>query len=206
MKTKYQWLERTIELQALSQAGLHYTNDIFDIERYSRIREITVEILSKKTKVPIKKTKALFCCDTGYQTPKIDTRAAIFRDEKILLVQEKNGTWSLPGGWCDINLSVKENIIKEVKEEAGLDIVVEKVIAVQDREKHNKPIYAWKICKIFLQCTLLGGEFAKNSETISSSWFDKKNLPKLSKEKNNKEQIKMCFKAFKTKNWKTFID
>ena len=41
----------------------------------------------------------LFCGETGYQTPKLDTRAAIFKDNKILLVHEKNGTWSLPGGW-----------------------------------------------------------------------------------------------------------
>lgn len=34
-----------------------------------------------------------------YQTPKIDSRAAIFQDNKILLVKEKDGTWSLPGGW-----------------------------------------------------------------------------------------------------------
>ena len=204
--TKNQWLDWAIELQALSQAGLHYSKDVFDIERYSRIREISAEIISKKAKISLKKAKDLFCCETGYQTPKIDTRAAIFKNKKILLVQEKNGTWSLPGGWCDVNFSVKENIIKEVKEEAGLDVVVEKVIAVQDREKYNKPVYIWRICKIFLQCTLIGGEFSKNSETVSSAWFNEKKIPNLAEEKNNEDQIKMCFKAFKTKHWSTLID
>ena len=206
MESKEEWLNWCVELQALTQAGLHYSKDAFDTERYLRIQEIATEIISKKIQIPFEKTKVLFCCETGYQTPKIDTRAAIFKDEKILLVQEKNGTWSLPGGWCDVNLSIRENIIKEVKEEAGLDVAVKKVIAVQDREKHNKPIYVWRICKIFLQCVLIGGEFSKNSETISSSWFDGKNLPELAEEKNNEEQIKMCFKAFKTKNWKTLVD
>lgn len=205
MKSKTQ-LDLMIELQALSQAGLHYSKDVFDSERYLRIQEIATKIISKKAKIPFAEAKALFCCETGYQTPKIDTRAAIFKNKKILLVQEKNKTWSLPGGWCDVGLSVRENIIKEVKEEAGLDIAVEKVIAIQDREKHNKPIYVWRICKIFVQCALCGGKFSKNSETISSSWFDEKNLPKLAEEKNNEEQIKMCFKAFKTKNWKTVVD
>ena len=206
MKSKNQWLDWAIELQALAQAGLHYSKDVFDTERYTRIQEIAAEIIGENTESLLNKTKSLFCCETGYQTPKIDTRAAIFKNGKILLVQEKNGTWSLPGGWCDVNLSVKENIVKEVKEEAGLDVIAEKVIAVQDREKHNKPVYAWKICKIFLQCTLVAGEFLKNSETISSSWFDEKNIPELAEEKNNEEQIKMCFKSFKTKNWKTFVD
>lgn len=67
-----------------------------------------------------KKVKELFCDEVGYQTPKLDTRVAIFREDKILLVKENNGTWSLPGGWVDVNVSVKENTIKEVKEEAGL--------------------------------------------------------------------------------------
>ena len=206
MKSENQWLDWAIELQALAQAGLHYSKDVFDTERYMRIREIAAEIICENTEIPLNKTKSLFCCETGYQTPKIDTRAAIFKDGKILLVQEKNKTWSLPGGWCDVNLSVKENIVKEVKEEAGLDVIAEKVIAIQDREKHNKPVYAWKICKIFLQCTLVAGGFLKNSETISSSWFDEKNIPELAEEKNNEEQIKMCFKSFKIKDWKTFID
>ena len=44
---------------------------------------------------PVEQVEGLFCNEVGYQTPKIDTRAAIFKEDKILLVQEKNGTWSL---------------------------------------------------------------------------------------------------------------
>ena len=81
---------------------------------------------------------------------KQDTRAAIFKDGKILLVRENNGKWSLPGGWCDVNVSVGENTVKEVKEESGLEIAAERIIAVQDRAKHNLPVYAYGICKIVL--------------------------------------------------------
>ena len=139
MEQKELWLKWAVELQALAQTGLYYSKDIFDTERYERIREIAAEMLAHQTEIPLEKVKDLFCNETGYQTPKIDTRAAIFREGKILLVQEKNGTWSLPGGWCDVDLSVKENTIKEVKEEAGLDVCADMVIAVQDREKHNAP-------------------------------------------------------------------
>ena len=114
------------------------------------MREIAAEIISYKGDLSLEKVKDLFCGDMGYQTPKIDTRAAIFKDGKILLVKENNGTWSLPGGWVDVDLSVAENVVKEVKEEAGLDVRAERVIAVQDREKHNLPIYAYKVCKIFI--------------------------------------------------------
>ena len=145
MEKNEQWLKWAVELQALAQNGLFYGKDKFDLERYERIREIAAEMISFKTDIPIQKVKNLFCNDIGYQTPKIDTRAAIFEDGKILLVHEANGTWALPGGWCDVNISVEENTKKEVKEEAGLDVSVKRVIAVQDREKHNLPIYAYKV-------------------------------------------------------------
>jgi len=124
----------------------------------------------------------------------------------ILLVKEADGKWSLPGGWVDVNLSVKENMIKEVKEEAGLDVEVEKVIAVQDREKHNLPIYAYKICKIFIQCSVIDGSFKANNETTDSRYFSLEELPPLATEKSTAEQIKMCFQAFSDQDWKTILD
>ena len=201
------WLQWAIELQSLAQAGLTYGKDVYDKERYERIREISAEILSHMSDIPTEKVKTLFCNETGYQTPKIDTRAAIFKEDKILLVHENNGTWSLPGGWCDVNVSVKENTIKEVKEEAGLDVETERIIAVQDREKHNLPIYAYRICKIFILCSVTGGHFEENIETIGYEYFSEDNLPQLATEKNNEEQIKMCFEAYRTgDNWKTLLD
>lgn len=201
------WLQWAVELQSLAQAGLTYGKDVYDRERYERIREISAEILSHMSDIPTEKVKTLFCNETGYQTPKIDTRAAIFKKDKILLVHENNGTWSLPGGWCDVNVSVKENTIKEVKEEAGLDVGTERIIAVQDREKHNLPIYAYRICKIFILCSVTGGHFEENIETIGYDYFSEDNLPQLATEKNNEEQIKMCFEAYRCgDNWKTLLD
>ena len=206
MNKNEKWLEWAVELQALAQSGLYYGKDKFDIERYQRRREISAEMLSYKTEIPYEKVYDIFCTDTGYQTPKIDTRAAIFKDNKILLVHEVNGTWSLPGGWVDVNLSVEENTVKEVKEEAGIDAVVKKIIAVQDREKHNLPIYAYKVCKIFSLCEATGGSFTENIETTGYDYFKLENLPKLAEEKNNEEQIKMCFECYKSKYWETLFD
>lgn len=206
MDTNENYLRWAVELQALAQAGLHYSRDVYDRERFQRIREIAAEMLTQPTGLPTQEVRRLFCGETGYQTPKLDTRAAIVRDGKILLVQEKNGTWSLPGGWVDVNLSVMESAVKEVEEEAGLRVRAERVIAVQDREKHNAPAYAWKVCKIFILCTLLDGQFQVNSETIASGWFSPDDLPPLALEKNTEEQIAMCFEAAGAENWKTLLD
>ena len=201
MDKNEKWLQWAVELQSIAQAGLFYGKDPFDRERYQRIRDIAAEMISFKTEIPLEKVKDLFCCEQGYQTPKLDTRAAIFKEDKILLVREKNGTWSLPGGWVDVNVSVRENVIKEVKEEAGLDVRPELVIAVQDREKHNLPVYAYKVCKIFVLCSACGGEFQENIETTESRYFGRDELPRLAEEKNNKEQIEMCFEACHSENW-----
>ena len=152
MDKNKQWIDLIVELQSLAQAGLTYGKDVYDKERYERIRDISAEMMAELSGLQVEKVKDLFCNETGYQTPKIDTRAAIFKEGKILLVHENNGTWSLPGGWCDVNVSVTENTIKEVKEEAGLDVSVKSVIAIQDREKHNLPVYAYRVCKIFMLC------------------------------------------------------
>ncbi|EQH96038.1 NUDIX domain protein [Clostridioides difficile DA00310] len=200
------WLEWAIELQSIAQAGITYGKDIYDIERYERIREISAEMIAYKTDISTEKERNLFCNESGYQTPKLDTRAVIFENGKILLVKENTGKWSLPGGWVEVNLSVKENTIKEVKEEAGLDITADRIIAIQDRAKHNLPIYAYGVCKIFVLCTVIGGTFKENIETTEFSYFSENELPELATEKNTEEQIKMCFEACRTDTWTVIFD
>lgn len=200
------WLKLAMEIQSLSQAGLAYSTNPYDIERFERLRDISAEMMSMKTEFTVDKIKDLFCNEKGYQTPKLETRAAIFKDNKILLVKENNGTWSLPGGWADVLESVGSNTVKEVREEAGLDVVTNKIIAIQDRNKHNKPVYAHNICKVFVLCDVIGGSFKENIETTASGYFSLDELPLLAEEKNNKEQIEMCFKAMKDENWKVQFD
>ena len=109
-------LEWAVRIQGIAQAGLTYGRDAYDKERYEQLRAIAAEMVVEKAEISVEKVKDLFCNEEGYQTPKVDTRGAVFRKGKILLVHENNGTWSLPGGWCDVDQSVASNVIKEVKE------------------------------------------------------------------------------------------
>lgn len=120
MKTNDQIANWAMDLQSLAQAGLRYGHDVFDRERYEEIRRIAGEMMSARTGIPEEKLKTLFLGDEGYQTPKIDTRAAIFKDNRILLVREKKTQeWSLPGGWNDYDQTTAQNCVKEAREEAG---------------------------------------------------------------------------------------
>lgn len=207
MKKNYEpWFSWAQELQFLAQAGLAYTQNVFDKERFERIREISAEILSYETELPCEKVKELFCNETGFQTPKLDTRAAIFKDDKILLVQELNGKWSLPGGWVDVSESIASNTVKEVFEEAGITAKAIRLIALLDRKKHNFPVYIHNITKAFVLCEAVSGSFSKNTETISSGYFSLDSLPELAEEKNTYEQIKMCFDAKDNENWQVIFD
>lgn len=201
------WLSWAKQLQAIAQAGLTYSKDKYDIERFHQIRDLSVEILSEYTEISNEKIKNLFCNETGYQTPKVDIRGAIFKDDRILLVKESiDGCWSMPGGWAEFNLSIKENIIKEAKEEAGLNIIPKRLIAVLDRNKHNEPVTPYGIYKIFVLCELIDGEFEKNIETEESDFFLLTDLPPLSLERITKKQIEMCFEAKNNDNFFVVFD
>lgn len=199
-------IEYITEVQSLAQSALYYVKDVYDKERFERLRDISAEMLAIKTDLPVETVKNLFCCDYGYQTPKVDTRAAIFKNGRILLVHEKNGTWSMPGGWCEYNISPVENTIKETREEAGKDIIVRSVISVQNRDYHNDPPYAYGVVKIFYMCEEIGGDFEDNSETTEIAFFAEDELPDMAPEKCNEEQVHMCFDAYRSKNWITQFD
>lgn len=200
MKTNDQIANWAMDLQSLAQAGLRYGHDVFDRERYEEIRRIAGEMMSARTGIPEEKIKTLFLGDQGYQTPKIDTRAAIFKDNRILLVREKKTQeWSLPGGWNDYDQTTAKNCVKE----AGRIVEPIKIIAVQDRNHHNKPVIATNITKIFYLCKEISGKFTQNDETDACDYFNLDNLPKLSLGRNTKEQIAMCFDANNDPDWDT---
>lgn len=200
------WLKWAIEIQSIAQNGLTYTTGVYDRERYERLREISAEMLSYKTDIPVEKIKLLFCNEEGYQTPKIDTRAAIFKNGQILLVQENDGRWALPGGWIDVLETINSNTIKEVKEEAGLMVKTQFIIAIHNQHRRNDPNYPYSVLKTFVMCELLSGEFVENSETIDSQYFSLENLPYLAQEKNSKAQIALCFEAHQSTTWQTQFD
>lgn len=203
MEQREGWLRLAMELQSLSQSALHYCKDVYDIERFERIRQISAEMVAMHTDMSVKRVEELFCHETGYQTPKIDTRAAVFQDGRILLVRERSGKWSLPGGWCDADCAPAQSAVKEVQEEAGLTVTADRLIAVQDRDRHNTPPYAYKIVKLFFLCTSHGGAFVPNAETTAAEYFDENALPPLENEKCTKEQIALCFEAYRSETWET---
>lgn len=201
-------LAYAMEIQSIAQCGLAYCKDPYDRERYERLRELAAEMVSERLSVPVERIRDVFLCESGYQTPKVDTRAAVFDDGgRILLVHENNGTWSLPGGWCDVDQSVFSNTEKEVAEETGLSVKAKRLIAVQDWRRHNVTNYLFGVVKTFVLCQPISGAFAENIETTEARYFAMDELPeKLAVEKTTRAQIEMCFAAYADPNWHVQCD
>ena len=203
------WLSWARELQAIAQAGLWYGRDPFDLERFSRIREMSAEVMERLSGLPLVRLENLFVDEDGYQTPKLDTRAVIFDDEgRICLVNERQGGWALPGGWLDQGQTVFSNVVKEAREEAGLSVVPVRVIALQEHNLHNEHPFAWGILKVFVICEAVGGEFVENVETIERGFFPRDGLPMpLLAAKTTREQLEMCFEAYDAgEGWRLVVD
>lgn len=190
------WLEWAKQLQSIAQAGLAYSKDVYDLERFEALRNISIEILAQQTELDITVIKDLFANETGYATPKVDIRAAVFKDKKILMVKEKtDDRWALPGGWADIGYTPGEVAVKEVKEESGFDVKAVRLLGVLDKKCHPHPPSSYHVYKIFIQCEVIGGQPREGVETSAVGFFAENALPVLSIERNTQAQIEMAFKS-----------
>ncbi|MFF2885809.1 NUDIX hydrolase [Paenibacillus sp. NPDC057967] len=188
------WLEWAKQIQGIAQTGLTYSKDIYDIERYEQLRQLSIDILSSYTDTGTDKIKLTFASDTGYATPKVDVRAVVFRDEQILLVREKlDGAWALPGGWADIGLSPSEVAVKEAAEESGYLVKPLRLLAVLDKKFHEHPPEPYHVYKLFILCEIVGGEALSGIETSEVAFFGIDELPELSQERNTEAQVKSMF-------------
>ncbi|MBP1962364.1 NUDIX hydrolase [Paenibacillus aceris] len=189
------WLHWAKEIQAISQAGLAYGENGYDLERYEALRKISVKMMSYFTDTPIDKVTELFASDTGYQTPKVDIRTVVLKENKLLLVKERtDGAWALPGGWADIGYTPSEVAVKETREEAGYDVKPVRLLAVLDKKRHAHPPSPNYVYKIFILCELVGGvALEAGLETTEVGFFGESELPPLSIERNTAEQVLRMF-------------
>jgi ADP-ribose pyrophosphatase YjhB (NUDIX family) len=183
------------KIAAIAQAGLTYSTGPFDRERYEVLQRLAEEMLSELSDVDPAITKSIFESENGYTTPKVDVRAAVFKDGKILLVKERSdGLWTLPGGWADVNESPSEAVEKEVREEAGYEVKATRLMAVLDRDRHGAPPLLWHVYKLFFECKLIGGERIQSSiETDGVEFFGPDAIPSLSLTRVMPSQIERLF-------------
>lgn len=170
-------LEWAREIQALAQTGHYFAKDDFQRARYSRLMEIAAEMVSENSGVDFLPLVDAFASQIGYATPKIDVRAAVFRDQKLLLVRERiDGGWTLPGGWADVGDTPSKAAEREVWEEAGFHVEATKIIGVYDANRMD-PIEVFHAFKILFLCRILDGKAQTSNETSDVGFFGKGAIP-----------------------------
>jgi ADP-ribose pyrophosphatase YjhB (NUDIX family) len=193
------WLRFARALQSIAQAGLTYAQDPFDRERYEQIRTVAAEIAAAGTDAPVETIRGFFASERGYPTPKLDVRAAVIVEDRILLVQEHDdGGWTMPGGWADIGESAAESVVRETREEAGIEVRADKLIALHERERHGHPPHPEFSHKVFFACVPVGDPAPSprpgpGAEIAAAAFFERDRLPPLSVARVTPEQIELAF-------------
>jgi ADP-ribose pyrophosphatase YjhB (NUDIX family) len=188
------WLERAQRLQLIGRAGLTYSRDPYDRERFEQVLELAADILAEGTGEPVERTLAVLKAEEGYATPKVDVRTAVFREGQILLVREaSDGHWSLPGGWADLGESAATVAVREVKEESGYDVRATKLLGVLDKSRHGSPASLWHAYMVVFRGEVVGGEPRIGHEISEVSWFSRDALPPLSLGRNTPAVLAKLF-------------
>lgn len=190
------WLTWAKRVKSLASTGLHFGADQYDLERYREIDEIASQMLSMLGSVPVSRIESLLTENSrGYTTPKVDVRAAVFNQDEVLLVQEASDSlWTLPGGFADIGRSPVENVVKEVMEEAAIEVEVKSLYSVRHKAKHHYAQDARDFYKLFFICEPVGEvEVRAGIGTKDAQFFSLENLPPLSTSRVIREDIEMAF-------------
>ena len=207
MNTKQpKWIQWAQEIFSMSQAGLTYSENEFDKERYKRLQEITAEMIESQSELSKESVLKSFSMQAGYTTPKIDVRGAVVHEGKILLVQERmDGNWAMPGGWADLGNAPASVAEREVWEESGYEVKAEKVVAVIDANR-IEPMEFYHAFKIIFLCKLIGGGPKISHETMAVDFFDPDNISALSIYRTNESMLQEVFAHVKDPKRPTAFD
>jgi ADP-ribose pyrophosphatase YjhB (NUDIX family) len=198
------WSKR---LFAIAQTGLNYAQSPFDVQRYEEIRSIAAEMMASRSTHSPGALVELFKADRGYATPKVDVRGFVFRDNKLLLVREKeDGLWTPPGGWVDVGDPPSLAVEKEVEQESGFTAKAKKLIAVFNRDQHGHTDISFSVYKLHIICELTGGAAAISEETTEVAFFARDEIPALSTARIVAPQIARAFEHHDHPDWPCDFD
>jgi len=191
------WLEWAREIQALAQTGQTYALNDWQRQRYRRLMEISAEIISEHTYLPIEPVLDGFINQPGYATPKVDVRGAVFKEGKILLVREKiDDGWTMPGGWADVGDSPAKGAEREVWEESGFRVRASKVVGVYDANR-AETLELYHAVKLVFLCDIISGEARTSDETTDVGFFGQDEIPQpFAGERTKTRHIEHAFNAY----------
>ena len=198
-----QLLKWAKQLLTLSQNGLAHTQDESDRERYHELHHIATDMLVQLERQTFDANDNRFQ-DQAEETTQLLARGVVFKEDRLLLVKEERGDlWKLPGGACRSGESPGANIIREIEEAAGFDVIPVRLLALFDRsETPSRQLYT-----LFIECALLGEKHLTDADPHVLGFFSREDLPEIALKHHSLEQIHMCFDAhWQEADWTTLFD
>jgi ADP-ribose pyrophosphatase YjhB (NUDIX family) len=162
---------------------------------------LAAEIFAVHSTGTLEGARDLLALETGPATPKVDVRAAVFRDEQVLLVKEPGEVgWSLPGGWADVGESPSEAAARETMEESGYRVRPVRLLAAYDRDRHGHPPIPYHVYKLVYLCDILDDVPSSDVDTHGVRFFGENELPELSVTRITRAQISRFFEHHRNPN------
>ena len=156
--------------------------------------EIAAQIIGEHTGLDTADLANTFSAQSGYATPRIDVRGAVFREGRLLMVKESlDEGWTMPGGWADVGDMPSCAAEREVQEESGFLVRARRVVGVYDANRTGRLdlFHAYKL--VFL-CERLSGTPTPSNETTEVALFGLDEIPDvLSGERTRERHIKDAF-------------
>lgn len=201
-------LDAVKRLKAIADTGLVYAEVPYDIERYEELKDISLKLMAHLSNEPFSKLDSFFLPQLDYPTPKIDVRGLVINEDgEILMAKESvDNKWTIPGGWADIGNTPKEVVVKEIKEETGIDAEVVRLIAIYDKQRHNHPAEPYYIYKLMFFCKATGGKLRPGFDMKGAGYFSLDALPELSKERILEDQLRHLVSLVKEDIKEVYVD
>lgn len=148
--------------------GKNYAKSNYDLDRYAEIEALTKQLYSKIDGFDEIQIDAL--AEKSYITPKVGVNAIVINENGEFLLEKRmdDKCWGIPGGWCEVGLTAEENIQKEILEETGFKVKVEKLIGVISRKPSER--YLLTSYHLLFKCSIESGELTTSYESENVAW------------------------------------
>ena len=146
------------EVQAIARTGLHFSEDPFDRERYTKLLDTAQRQYAAHTTLDRSDIRERFEAELGYVTAKVGVDAAVFDDQDRILLARRvdDDKWGLIAGWVDPNESPEQTAVRELAEEVGVQARVDRLVGVFFREARAGQHPHGTVSIVYL-CTITAG-------------------------------------------------
>jgi ADP-ribose pyrophosphatase YjhB (NUDIX family) len=174
-------------LSGIARTGLAFTENLYERERFEEVLKVAAEIRVTaghdegqfdESELVAAWLDSVGHGVAGYVTPKVAVGAVVGndRDELLLIQRGDSGVWLYPTGWADVGYSAAEVVVKEVREETGIEAEPLRLIAVIDGLRlgaRGLPFYS-----LVFHCRAIGGALQPHPlEVRQAGWFAEDALP-----------------------------